>query len=128
MSSMACCSPKPLLKDRPLLGAEQAGELRNLFRILASDTRLRLLHALVRSDELCVNDLADAVGMTPQAVSNQLQRMARESILASRRDGNNVYYRVEDPCVALLLDRALCFTEDASEGRLVAGALAVEAA
>jgi DNA-binding transcriptional ArsR family regulator len=89
----------------------QAAELADLFKVLANDTRLRLLHALVGAGELCVGDLAEALGMTAQAVSNQLQRLADRGVLASRRQGNNVYYRVVNACVTELLDRGLCLVE-----------------
>jgi Bacterial regulatory protein, arsR family len=39
-------------------------------RDFSGGTRLRLLHALAQSGELCVGELADAVAMKPQAVSN----------------------------------------------------------
>ncbi len=83
-----------------------------VFKVLANDTRLRLLHALCREDELCVTDLAAAVGMKTQAVSNQLQRLNDQGIVAARREGNQIYYRVLDPCVTALLDRGLCLVED----------------
>src|SRR5579885_2227880 len=92
-----CCS-KPELKDRPLLSPIQAGGLAAVFKVLANDTRLRLLHALIRADELCVTELARAVGMRQQAVSNQLQRLLDLGIVASRRNGNSMYYRLVDLC------------------------------
>lgn len=107
------CPPKPALQDRPLLGLEQAGELEDLFKVLANDTRLRLLHAITRHHEICVTDLADLVDMKPQAVSNQLQRLSDLGIIASRRSGNSVHYRVVDPCVLTLLDQGMCLMEDA---------------
>jgi DNA-binding transcriptional ArsR family regulator len=85
------------------------------FKILANDTRLRLLHALVRSGELCVTDLADAVDMKPQAVSNQLQKLVSREILGCRRDGLHIRYRVIDKCVTAILDQGLCLTECAGE-------------
>jgi len=84
------CAPKASLKDRPLLNPIQAGGLAAVFKVLANDTRLRLLHALVRTDELCVTDLAASLGMKPQAVSNQLQRLSDLGVLASRRDGTSI--------------------------------------
>jgi DNA-binding transcriptional ArsR family regulator len=78
-----CCPPKLSLTDRRLLSTKQAKDLAKLFKILASDTRLRLLHALVRESELCVSDLADSVGMKPQAVSNQLQKLAERGVLVA---------------------------------------------
>lgn len=104
---------RPRLSDRPLISLAEASELMGLFKMLASDTRLRLLHALARSGELCVTDLANAVGMKPQAVSNQLQRLVDGEILESRRNGSNIYYRIVDPCIPILLDRGLCLLEDA---------------
>jgi DNA-binding transcriptional ArsR family regulator len=90
-----------------------AGELAGTFKVLANDTRLRLLHALARADELCVTDLAVELGMAPQAVSNQLQRLADRRIVATRRDGNRILYRIIDDCVPALLDLGLCLTEEA---------------
>lgn len=106
------CCEKPSLADRSLLTPIQAGGLAAVFKVLANDTRLRLLHALIRDDRLCVTDLAASLGMKPQAVSNQLQRLADLGILASRRDGNCIYYRVVDLCVRSLLDQGLCLVEE----------------
>jgi ArsR family transcriptional regulator, lead/cadmium/zinc/bismuth-responsive transcriptional repressor len=109
------CPPKPALKDRPLLTSSQVNGLVGLFKVLANDTRLRLLHAIAIHEEICVTDLAEALGMKPQAVSNQLQRLLDTSVVASRRDGNNMYYRVDDPCVLNVLDKGLCLLEDSLE-------------
>lgn len=114
---VACCAPKPALADRPLLPQEDAAELGRLFDVLAHGTRLRLLHALVRAEELRLTVLAAEVGMSPQAVSNQLRRLADRGIVASRREGASVIYRIADPCVVDLLDRGLCLREDARERR-----------
>lgn len=111
------CPPKPALWKRPLIDAQQATQLQAVFKVLANDTRLRLLHALVRAEELSVTDLAAAVGMKPQAVSNQLQRLVDRGILGNRRNGTNVHYRIIDPCVPALLDQGLCLVEDAEERR-----------
>src|ERR1700685_2003088 len=109
-----CCT-RPALKDRPLLSPIQAGGLAAVFKVLANDTRLRLLHALVRADELCVTNLAKSLGMKPQAVSNQLQRLSDLGILASRREGNNIHYRLVDLCVRSLLDQGLCLMEEVTD-------------
>ena len=109
-SRATCCTPSEI-SQRPLLTPVQAGGLSSVFKVLANDTRLRLLHALIRAEELCVTDLATTIGMRPQAVSNQLQRLSDLGILAARRDGNNIYYRVIDGCVRSLLGQALCLME-----------------
>jgi len=110
-----CCPAKPDLRQRPPITSEQASELMGVFKVLANDTRLRLLHALARDSEMCVTELARALEMKPQAVSNQLQRLVDRGILGARRNGNNVHYRIVDPCVTSLLDSGLCLMEDAKE-------------
>ncbi len=111
------CNPKPALTARPLIDPRQSSGLEGLFKVLANDTRLRLLHALAREKELCVLELARRIGMKPQAVSNQLQRLAVKRIVAARREGLQIFYRIVDPCVTELLDRGLCLLEDARGGR-----------
>jgi DNA-binding transcriptional ArsR family regulator len=106
------CSARPPLADRPLLSFVEAVKVMALFKILANDTRIRVLHHIVRSGEATVTDIARTLGMKPQAVSNQLMRLSDTRMLASRREGNNVFYRVENGCVAPLLDLALCLMED----------------
>ncbi|HEU5110266.1 MAG TPA: metalloregulator ArsR/SmtB family transcription factor [Micromonosporaceae bacterium] len=104
----AAGAPAPALADRAAMEPAEAARLEQLFKVLANDTRLRLLHALIRAGDLTVTQLADAVGMRASAVSNQLQRLVDKGVLASRRDGNRIRYRVSDPCVAQLLDVAWC--------------------
>ena len=99
-----------------MVTADQAQELAAVFKLLANETRARILHALVRAKEMAVTELAQAVDMTPQAVSNQLQRLADRSVVATRRSGNQVFYRIVDPCIADLFDRAMCLLEDAQSG------------
>jgi DNA-binding transcriptional ArsR family regulator len=110
---------KPALRDRPLLDQYQADELTRLYKVLANDTRLRLLHAIERAGELSVTDLSTEVGMKPQAVSNQLQRLTDRRIVASRREGSRLFYRIADPCVPGLLDLGMCLLEET--GRLPDG-------
>ena len=109
------CSSRSPLEERPLLSYVEAVKVMALFKVMANDTRIRLLHHIVRSGEATVTDMAKTLGMKPQAVSNQLMRLSDTGILSSRREGNNVFYRVVNGCVAPLLDLALCLMED--EGR-----------
>lgn len=113
-TTQACGSPRPL-RERPLLTPIQAGGLAAVFKVLANDTRLRLLHALVRADALCVTDLASSLGMKPQAVSNQLQRLLDLGVLECRREGTAVHYRVVDRCIQGLLEQGWCLMEAAGD-------------
>ena len=108
MSSDAVQVIPPALAERPLLGDLEVGELSRLFAILANDTRLRILHVIARSGEAAVSDIADEVQASVQGVSNHLQRLADQNIVATRRDGNRVYYRLIDPCVGGVMELGLC--------------------
>ncbi|CAN5749033.1 metalloregulator ArsR/SmtB family transcription factor [soil metagenome] len=109
---LSCLSEKPALAECPLLSAPQVAELASVFETLSNETRLRLLHAIVRAGEASPSELATKISMKPQAVCNQLQRLADRGIVESRRNGNNVLYRIVDPCVIDLLERGLWLLED----------------
>lgn len=79
------------LRGRDVAVFERAAEV---FSLLSSSSRLRLLAALC-DGELCVGDLAAAVDLPQPSVSQQLVLMFRAGLLARRREGSQVYYRVE---------------------------------
>lgn len=105
------------LARRPLLDEANAEAMTALYKVLANPHRLRLLHALARAGELPVGVLAEEVGMSIQAVSNQLQRLADQRILAARRQGNQAFYRIIDPCVTGLLELGMCLVEQGAPSR-----------
>lgn len=111
----AACSGKPELSERSLLSESQAKQLESIFKTLANSTRLRMLHALEREPDICVTELGDRLGMKPQAISNQLQRLADREIVYAKRIGNRIHYRILNPCVVSLLDRGWCFAEETAE-------------
>lgn len=90
--------------------------LESTFKLLANETRLRMLHALARAGKMCVGELAAELGMKPQAISNQLQRLADRGIVEAQRQGVQILYTVLDPCVLILLHHGWCLAEDA-QGR-----------
>ncbi len=105
------CLARDDVSRRPLLDRRESRRLATVFGVLANDTRLRLLHALVREPELPVGSLCQLLGMKPQAISNQLRRLARLGVVASRREGTTIHYRLIDRCVRGLLDQGLCLSE-----------------
>ena len=75
------------------------------FQALADPTRARILYALIRQP-LCVRDLALLAGVTESAVSHQLRLLRDRRLVKSRRDGNVVYYEVDDHHLAALFREA----------------------
>ena len=66
------------------------------FALLAGETRLKIMHLLGDTGELCVCDLATVLEMTPAAVSQHLSRLRAGRMVVSRRDGMTIYYRLSD--------------------------------
>lgn len=84
----------------PLLGKvveyAAADELASTFAVLADPTRSRILHALSLADELCVCDLALLLGISQSALSHQLRLLRDRRVVARRKAGRIVYYRLAD--------------------------------
>jgi len=95
-----------------LLADASARGLAELFKVLANDNRLRILHAIHLAGEVSTSEIADTLGASQQAVSNQLQRLADQRIVHARRDGQRVLYRVIDPCVPGLMDLGVCLLSE----------------
>ena len=102
-----CNLPTPL-QNQPVLSRDQAVAMERIFKVLANATRLRILHMLVRAPDTAVGVLANSIGMQPQAVSNQLRRLMDRGIVAARRDGNSIRYRIVDACTIDLLAQGFC--------------------
>ena len=86
-------------------------ELGELFKVFSDPTRLRILGAL-SGGELCVCDIGAVLGASQSAVSHQLAVLRASRLVAYRREGKTVYYRLADDHVDLLLKLGL---EHASE-------------
>lgn len=75
------------------------------FRLLGHPARVRILE-LLRDGERSVGDLQDALGLDSGATSQHLTAMRSQGVLVTRREGNSIYYRVEDPRIFQLLEVA----------------------
>ncbi len=75
------------------------------FQALADQTRARMLYALIQRP-LCVRDLAILVGVSESAVSHQLRFLRDRRLVKQRREGNVIYYTVDDHHVAALFKEA----------------------
>jgi DNA-binding transcriptional ArsR family regulator len=89
------------------IGADQAGEVASLFRLLGDPGRVRMLAALLEAGELCVCDLAAVVDMAESTVSHSLRLLRTAGIVRHRRSGRQVFYQLDDAHVRLLLDVSL---------------------
>jgi ArsR family transcriptional regulator, lead/cadmium/zinc/bismuth-responsive transcriptional repressor len=85
---------------------DELQRLATIYRVLGDPSRLKIVMAL-RRDEMCVCDLAALTGTSESAVSHQLRRLKDLALVKARRDGQVIYYSLDDKHVVLLLDIGL---------------------
>jgi ArsR family transcriptional regulator len=78
-------------------------DVADTFKVLASPTRVRVIHALA-NEELCVCDLAQVLGLSVSATSHQLQAMRNARIVRCRMDGKLAFYTLRDSFILALLE------------------------
>ncbi len=73
-----------------------AAEAAKLLRALANERRLMILCQLA-DGERSVGQLQPLVGLTQSALSQHLAVLREEGVVATRREGQTIWYRIEDP-------------------------------
>ena len=76
------------------------------YKVLGDPNRLKIFMAL-RNVEMCVCDLAAFTGLSESAVSHQLRRLKDLALVKNRRDGQIIYYALDDAHVSALLEVGL---------------------
>lgn len=100
-----------LLDDEAVLDAVE------MFRLLADATRVRILRALsTGTGELSVNELSVAVAKRPGSVSQHLAKLRMARLVTTRREGNQILYRVANEHVSQLVADALRHGEHLGPG------------
>ena len=80
---------------------EFAIETASLFGLLSDSTRLRILYLL------CVRNIAEAIEMSPPAVSHHLRSLKQLGVITSRRIGKEVHYTIADTADGALVSDLL---------------------
>jgi len=103
-----CFKAELVAELRAAMPSDQAlDQMRVRFVALADRTRLKVLYALVEGGELCVCDVAHAIGMSVSASSHHLRKLRDLEILRYRNDGKMAYYSVADRVVVRLVKQAI---------------------
>lgn len=84
-----------------ILDEHTAIHIAELFRAFGDATRVRILSAII-DQEMNVSNLAEKVGVSESAVSHHMRGLRQMRLVKSRREGKEVYYRVEDPHIITL--------------------------
>lgn len=88
----------------PVVPDELLDSAARRFALLADPTRLRIVSALHDAGEASVGALAEQAGIPLANASQHLNRLAQGGIVARRRSGTSVLYRIVDPSIEALCD------------------------
>ncbi len=80
--------------------------LAQIYKVMGDPTRLKIVMAL-GGGEMCVCDLAAFLEITESAVSHQLRRLKDMALIKNRREGQMLFYSLDDDHVAELLSVGL---------------------
>jgi ArsR family transcriptional regulator len=78
------------------MAKKNEAQLELLFKALADRTRLRLLN-LLAAGEVCVCFFVEVLGASQPKISRHLAYLRRAGVVAARRDGKWMHYRIETP-------------------------------
>ena len=111
---------------RNVLATDTAMRIASLFAVLSDPTRLQVVYALLRAEsgELCVGDLATGLGRDDTTISHQLRVLRNQQIVAMRKVGRIVYYRLVDEHIRLLLELGMTHINETSASSKETEALA----
>ena len=90
-------------------------EVSELFKVFGDSSRSRIICAL-SIEEMCVNDLAALLNMTPSAVSHQLKILRDARLVRCRKQGRVVYYALDDSHIQDIFAMAFAHIMEEREG------------
>lgn len=81
---------------------KHAGEAAAMMAALSHEARLRVLCDLVGGERMA-GELVQRSGLSQSALSQHLAKLREEGLVATRREGQAIYYRIADPDAARIL-------------------------
>jgi DNA-binding transcriptional ArsR family regulator len=89
-----------------ILDEHTAAHIAELFRSFSDTSRVRIMSALVEGEKN-VNVLAGIVGISESAVSHHMRGLRQMGLVQARREGKEVYYRVDDEHIIALFQQGV---------------------
>ncbi len=89
------------------LDNETSLRLAEVFKVLGDQTRIKLLALLASEQEMCVCDIAEALGMGQSAISHQLRVLRDARLVKFRKLGKEALYSLDDDHVVTLMGQGL---------------------
>ena len=85
---------------------ERLYELADFFKVFGDSTRIKILYALFAS-EMCVQDLAEVLGMNQSAISHQLRVLKQAGLVKYHKEGKYTIYSLDDEHVSQIVGQGM---------------------
>lgn len=96
---------------KSFLDEHSAAHVAELFRAFSDTSRVMILSALL-DGEKNVGALAELVGVSESAVSHHMRGLRQMRLVTARRNGKEVYYRMDDPHIITLFKQGVAHIRD----------------
>lgn len=83
-----------------------------IFRVISGQTRISLLMEIEKREEISVNELVENTGIEQSLISHHLKELKKAGLVACRKAGQYVFYRLDDIVLWLLLKRVFTHRRD----------------
>lgn len=92
--------------DTTIFSDEFLYDLSDFFKLFGDSTRLKILFTLM-DQELCVNDISHALGMSQSSISHQLKILRQNKVIKNRKEGKQVFYSLDDHHVTSIVRQGI---------------------
>lgn len=94
-----------------MISEDNIYNLAELFKVFGDSTRIRIL-LLLQEKEANVNEIANKLNMNQSAISHQLKNLKQSKLIKNRREGQTIYYSLDDDHVYKIIEMGLAHVEE----------------
>ncbi|MBG9810136.1 ArsR family transcriptional regulator [Bacillus endophyticus] len=98
-----CYNEEKVNSIKPFIDTEEIQGVTKILKVLADETRMKIVLALYKGEELCVCDVANIVGSTMATASHHLRLLRNMGISNYRKEGKLVFYSLNDKHINQLI-------------------------
>lgn len=94
-----------------MISEDNIYNLAELFKVFGDSTRIRIL-LLLQEKEASVNEIANELNMNQSAISHQLKNLKHSKLIKNRREGQTIYYSLDDDHVYKIIEMGLAHVDE----------------
>ena len=94
-----------------MISEDNIYNLAELFKVFGDSTRIRIL-LLLQEKEANINEIANELNMNQSAISHQLKNLKQSKLIKNRREGQTIYYSLDDDHVYKIIEMGLAHVEE----------------